>query len=669
MTRINFNKRFKITIVDHISSLCCNYLFIYALIFIVICSMYLFLRLNSILYLMISICMIVGLFIHSLVIKYQYKETILYTHEFYWTKILLNIYSICFLSSIIYLKFIETNYHKSLIYYILISVCIISIFLLSITNNGKNRLLNIFLLVALSLNIFLSNSIIFPYGVYCSADGHFQFYNIVMPILENGTVPLGFTYSVFPIHQIYVSIVSLVTDINPMNIYRYLVAITYSIALLFIYVICKRTIGLIYVELSIIFYLISPEVIYNATHAYQYSYALPIGLLVMFLSVFLILPKKNKSSTKETNNISSLSILHLITLLTLLFTHHFTSIYILLLIGIIYFILYLFNCKNISFFFNIIILFFIMLLAHWIYVSLLLVTFKDIIDVYSSSLFGLENYQAAMLVSSSSHKTSFLVIFMDVLVKGIIFMLTTVGTLYGLWKKEIYIYLMASWGLFIFILISVGSFIKMPLLLAGRLFPLFFIVSAVYLSAKGTLILKERFGRKGIIIIIILLFFTSISGLGNIASGSETSIFIGNEPSLKFYDTLQDVKLKEWIISSISCDSIVRFNEPWKLSYSDKSRQYIDLLVNDNDEIELSDIGPGEYIVLTGDYLDGFQITNLHSLEIAKLVAEKKKNTAEVSLYSRLTKLDLNELDRVSSNTNCIYSNSKIKICLVSRQP
>jgi hypothetical protein len=307
------------------------------------------------------------------------------------------------------------------------------------------------------------------------------------------------------------------------------------------------------------------------------------------------------------------------------------------------------------------------LLAHWIFVSSVLPSLVNVFDVYYTSLFTAENYQVA--ASSLSSNTNFLqsawLIFLDTSGMGIIMMLGSMGSLYGMWKKNKYVFVWFIIGLAIWILISVGGFIKIPLLLGGRWFAFFEATSIVYLATFGIMLLIERFGTKGLIFCSILLFVVPIFSLGSTTSGSETSLFVGNQPSIKYYDTTSDLQYRGWIINTVPKGSTIYVSESWVLKYLDNVRIYGQLPINDQDHVVANTLKLGEYIVLSKHDSIGCRVRGISETEQINLVRTNKVSTVEAQAsYMRITNLDVSEIKRVTSQLDHIYSNGDSNICL-----
>lgn len=631
-----------------------------------------FINLNSYFYIYITVYIILGILtfivaskklIRSPEFSVQFQPTLSHVY--------LIIFFISFTFSIAYLIFFESLYSKSLWYYFFIGICSSVIFITSISigDNSIKKLLP-YLTFLLGLNIFLSNFIVFPHGVYSSGDTHFQIYSITLPIIKYGHLPSEFTYSFFPIHQILVASLAKITDINPIFLYMSVSSLLYAVSALFVYSLISRVGDSRFGITAMLLFMTASSIFYHSTHAYQFSYALPLGMLLMYITIILTIPDRYYKNRNLLQNRVSWTIVRVLSVVVIIWAHQFTSTIIFVLIlmfEIIYYIISKNNANKLSFHYSIFYLYIVMLLAHWIFVSSVLPSLVNVFDVYYTSLFTAENYQVA--ASSLSSNTNFLqsawLIFLDTSGMGIIMMLGSMGSLYGMWKKNKYVFVWFIIGLAIWILISVGGFIKIPLLLGGRWFAFFEATSIVYLATFGIMLLIERFGTKGLIFCSILLFVVPIFSLGSTTSGSETSLFVGNQPSIKYYDTTSDLQYRGWIINTVPKGSTIYVSESWVLKYLDNVRIYGQLPINDQDHVVANTLKLGEYIVLSKHDSIGCRVRGISETEQINLVRTNKVSTVEAQAsYMRITNLDVSEIKRVTSQLDHIYSNGDSNICL-----
>jgi len=652
------------------SNLSINKFFLYFIVITLFAFFALFIKLKSpgYIYLIIYILLGFSIFITASN-KFTHPSKFIIRFQPTLSHVCLIIFFISFTFSIAYLIFFESLYSKSLWYYFFIGICTSVIFLtsVSIEDNSIKKLLPYFTFL-LSLNILLSNFIVFPNGVYSSGDTHFQIYDIVLPIVKNGYVPSGFTYSLFPIHQILVASLAKITGMEPVFLYMSVPSLLYAVSSLFIYSLINRAGASRFGITAMLLFITASTIFYHGTHAYQFSYALPLGILLVYITMILTIPDDDGKNRNLLQNRTSWVMIHILAIGILVWTHQFTSTIIFILIvilGVTNYIISNNNSNKLSFY-SVLILYIVILFGHWIYVSSLLSSLVRIFDVYYSSLFTVENYQVA---SSSLNSTSFLrplwLIFIDTSGRGIIMMLGSMGFLYGVWKKNKYVFVWFTIGAFIWTLISFGSFIQMPLLLGARLLSFFDAMSIVFLATFGIMLLIERFGTKGLIFCSILLLVLPVFSLGSTISGSETSLFVGAQPYVKFYDTYSDLQYRTWIKNTVPDNSNIWVSESWALQYLDNVRVYGQLPINDHDQVVDNELISGEYTVLNKHDSVGLRVRGVSEIEQVELVQSANMSTVEAQAsHVRITKLDISEIKRVTSQLEYIYSNGETSICL-----
>ncbi|WP_440946612.1 hypothetical protein ACSAZL_21670 [Methanosarcina sp. T3] len=513
----------------------------------------------------------------------------------------------------------------------------------------------------------------FPNGVYSSGDTHTQIYKIMLPIVYTGYIPDGSTYSFFPIHHILIASLAKIAGIDSIFLYMSVASLLYAVSALFAYSLMCRAGESKFGITGMLLFITSPFIYYHSSHAYQFSYALPLGILLMYISMVLIMPIDCSNNQNFLRSRVSWTIVRILVIVVIIWTHQFTSTIIfslIVILGIGYYIASKNNVNTSSFYFSIfsiIFLYIVLLIAHWLYVSSLLPSLVKVFDVYFSSLFTIENYQVAS--SSLSSKNHFLrpfwLIFFDTSGRGIILLLGSIGSLYGLWKKNKYIFVWLVIGTVIWTLISVGSFIRMPLLFSDRLFAFFEAMSIVYLATFGIVLIIERFGMKGLVFCSLLLFVLPIFSLGSTTSGSETSLFVGTQPYVKLYDTISDVQYRAWIKNTIPENSNIWVSESWILLSLDNLRVYGQLPINDQDHIEDDLLKYGQYIVLNKHDSIGIRVRGISEGEQLNLVKTESMSTIEAQeSHVRITKLDFSEIKRTKSQLEHIYSNGETDICL-----
>lgn len=575
--------------------------------------------------------------------------------------ILLIIYVICYTFSIIYLWYFEALYSKSFIYYFLIGVCASLIFLVTFSECGScTNLFAPLMVVFLGFNIFLSDFVTFQNGLYASGDTHSQIYRMLIPIVQNGVIPTNELYSFYPIHVICVYIISSITNLDPIKLYLYANGIIYPLISLFLYSLSAHLFNKKVGILSMLFFITAPNIVYHATHAYQFSYSFPLSVVILFVILLSVYYRYENNVVQQ--KMLSFAILLILLMSTIVFTHHFTSIVVVILILILYFVsvICLREATKVKFLRNTLLLYLALLFFHWLYFSSTLSLLVTVIDVYINSLFTPENYQYVILDSSISNYRNFSLIFLDSVGTSLLFLVGTIGFHYGLLQKNKYVLIIAFWGAFIWGLASVGSFIKMPLLLGGRLLTFVWGLSLVFLASLGIVVIVNKKRLLGLVCCCLLILIISISNLGNTVSGPETSLFIGNQPYIKLYDTQSDLEAYMWIKQNIPDNSHIKVAESWVPQYMDTNRIYDELPFDILNNLDTTQIENNSYILLTDSYSSGIHIRGISEADQLSLVTSNQKTPAVAEdLHVRLLKIEYSELLIKTYGFDSIYSNGR----------
>jgi hypothetical protein len=175
------------------------------------------------------------------------------------------------------------------------------------------------------------------------------------------------------------------------------------------------------------------------------------------------------------------------------------------------------------------------------------------------------------------------------------------------------------------------------------------------------MVLVKRLGKKGIIICCLLLFMMPIFGLGSTNTGTETSLFLGEKPDIKFYDTSPDLQSRAWIQRTVPEEAYIRVSEAWVPQYLDKARIYIELPINSLNQINVSELKFGDCLVLSNhDISGGLRVRGIsEGVQVAAVKRGEMTTVESHSLHSRMIKLEDSELNRVNSQLGCVYSNGE----------
>ncbi len=424
-------------------------------------------------------------------------------------------------------------YSKSLLYYICISLCVGIIFIEIVFSSDYQKpwwtLAKIYLLF---LNISLSNQIIFPYGIG-NPDDFYHIYNIMVPTIETGYVPDGYTYSHFPCHQIIGAMASLVSGTLPRMTYYCLGTFLMSLGILFVYIIGSKFLGTKFGLVAALMYTCCDYVIYWASHPVQMSYTYPIALMIVSVILCSIFHKRSVG----------MEIVFVLFTLLMVFTHHYTATIVLFLILAICFLELLYpeklksNKREVIWFTSI---YLFILFCQWIYYSNLFGGFIGIVDTYidvfstdvSSSVTSATVYDAIPLST----------LLLNEIGSCILIILSTIGFLYCIHRRSKFFDTVLTMLLLLGALIGVGILINIYYLMPNRVYVFLQCFALVFLAGIAVLWIlyncKENLKKIGAVVLLVvcLSFFSSASTI----AGFETSLFTNDQPYWKFYETPQE---------------------------------------------------------------------------------------------------------------------------------
>lgn len=243
--------------------------------------------LNYISYLFLVFAAIIGLIIF-IIFKQQFANSELkegnYNYPYTPYKHAFSIIFFIFYSLSL-LTLLDGFYTKTVWYYLFISICTASIAIdIFFLNSKKTFKTTILKCVLLFCNLSISNQILYPLGIG-NPDNFYHVYNIILPIIETGTVPTGYVYSGFPMHHLLVAITMYFTQpYSPLIIYNLLGAITMSLGVLLIFMIGRMMVDTRFGLLSALLYCCCDYLIYWGSHPSHLSYMYPAVLFFSFCS-------------------------------------------------------------------------------------------------------------------------------------------------------------------------------------------------------------------------------------------------------------------------------------------------------------------------------------------------------------------------------------------------
>ena len=449
-------------------------------------------------------------------------------------KFLTVLYILLFCLSILTLAY--GFYSKSLLYYISVSLCAGIIFIeIAFSSHHQKPWWILAKIYLLFINISLSNQLIFPYGIG-SPDDFYHIYNIMVPAIETGHVPDGYTYSHFPCHQIIGAITSLISGTLPRMTYYYLGTFFMSLGILFIYIIGSKFLGTKFGLITALMYACCDYILYWAGHPVQLSYAYPIALMIVGIVLCSSFHKR----------LVGLKIVFISLTLLMIFTHHYTATIVLFLLMVICSleIVYLEKQKSRKrdlIWFTSIYLF--ILFCQWIYYSHLFSGFIGIVDTYidvfttdvSSSVASATVYDAIPIGT----------LLLNEIGSCILLFFSTIGALYCIHHRSKFFDAILAMILLLGAMIGVGALINVYYLMPNRVyvflqqFALVFLAGIALLwflhNSKGSKGSKGALKKVGAItlLVVCLSFFSSASTI----AGFETSLFTKDLPYWKFYET------------------------------------------------------------------------------------------------------------------------------------
>jgi len=460
-------------------------------------------------------------------------------------------------------------YEKNPLYYFLISICT-SILLIEalIIKTYINELLLIFKSFILSLNITLSNQIIFPLGI-ALPDFKLHYNTFIVPILKYGYIPhpdtFTGTYDFFPGHHIFAVINILFCGSDPKSTYIILGGLLLCSTILFIFLIARVFWNKNFAFISVVlFNCLDYYLMYGAHPEHQaYNYSFSVFLLsIIFLYYF----------SKNWSYIPCIILL----IILIIFTHHFSAMIILILLSILIFLEIIIKIKIKQKYILLPILFIFLLIfsLQLMYYSKL---FGSLIQILNNYFISFHNISTNLVESTVYDQVPIKTIFINTIGSSILLCFVVVGFIIFIQRRKITDLFIISISITLSILLVIGICLKQVALLPDRLYPLLQVLSLIFLATEGLqFFLGKIKTNKGIILVAIgIIIPLSFFSLSSTIAGFETSPFIDENLSYyKLYDTTQELV----------------FNK-WKLLYNKNSNNEITTLpLSNTGQIEINDI-------------------------------------------------------------------------------
>lgn len=496
-------------------------------------------------YLLLSFAPLLGLI---LFIIYRARQCNLDHYDFYPSNHSAynnTIYSIIFFIfySLSIFSLLDGFYTYTVWYYISISICACTIATeILFTDTKYTWKSNLLMSILLFLNLSLSNQIVFPLQIG-SMDSKYHIY-IIYSIITQGVIPTGLTYTYFPMHHLLNAITSLVTGTSLFRIYYYLSSAVVSMSIVFIFLIGRKYINVRFGLLAALLFNCSDYLIYWARHPVHMCYNL-FAFSVFFMIVLYILKNSNWKFV----------VLYIILSLNLVFLHHYSALIILSMFISIFIIEYAFkleydeyNMKSKGLFR----LLFVILFTHWIFYSGIFIRFTGIIDAYINA-FSLDISNS---VASQTYydKLPLELLFVNEIGSFILLVFASIGFFYFIIRnRSIYGYITSSLFVMFMLLIAVGTIIDVRYIMPYRIYAFLQMMAMVFLASASIVWIfqteTKKYVKCGIILTILVLQFFSASST---IAGYETSLFVGDQPYRKMYETPSERNCVIWLDGKIN---------------------------------------------------------------------------------------------------------------------
>jgi len=444
-----------------------------------------------------------------------------------------------------FLALLQGFYTKTIWYYIFISLCAglvaTEILIVKTKTEGTINLIKTFLL---GLNVFLSNQIVFPFGIGMP-DAGYHIREMILPIVKTGYIPPDSSYSSFPGHHILAAMNSLIMSVDPGMMYFYLGGIVMSAGILFVFLLGRKFIGLRVGLLAALIYTGCDRLIVFASHPCQMSFTLPLGIMIIAIILYMCPTGK-----------PGFGVLFPILVTSLIFTHHYSPMVVSIVIVSILIAEIVQHIKSPSQSWKIptlFLLFIIILFSHWMYISNMFGGFVGIIQAYNTAFSSETSIMTPMIYDTLPIKT----IFLNTLGSNVLMMLSVMGFLYFFRCASFFKNVVMISSITILLLVSVGIVINEVFLLPQRLYPFLQELGLVFLASTAILHLFKSDGAKyikpfiAVTLIVCFVFFSSASTI----SGFETSPFVGNQAYDKMYRTPHESYSEQWVEAHISNNS------------------------------------------------------------------------------------------------------------------
>ena len=445
-----------------------------------------------------------------------------------------------------FLALTQGFYTKTALYYISIALCagliVADILLVSNSTQGTLNLLKSFLLV---LNITLTNQIIFPYGIGLP-DSNYHIFDIIIPIVNDGHVPLGYSYSSFPGHHILVAANSLISSIDPRMLYYCLGGFVTSLGLLFVFLVGRRFVSMKFGLFVALAYTGCDYLLHFGAHPTHMTYT--YFLAIAIFAVILYLYHKRDSS---------FVILFVILSAAIIFTHHFSGAVILVMLAVMLLVELLNYITTWEYRFqmhSLALLFLVALFAHWMYISSMMGTLVHVIEVYYDAF--TQEAATSINLTTTFAKLPMGNLLLNEIGSGILIMLSVVGFLHFSKHTSSFKKFVLALVVVFLLLMSFEILMKESYLESHRLYIFLQELSLVFLASCAIIWMLSNFNKLKILPIILVICLSFFS-LASLIHGEETSLFKGDRAYWKLYETSYERQAAMWVEHNTSDGSSI----------------------------------------------------------------------------------------------------------------
>lgn len=537
-------------------------------------------------------------------------------------------------------------FSKPFIFYVLLSFCSaligLEIFLFTGKDNPNSILIKCYILCII---LFFSNQIVYPLGI--GGSDSYSHFSTIQGILKTNYIPEGAVYASFPFHHILVSINSIISSLEYRILYYTIGTFLMSLNLLVAYLIGSKFLNQKFGLIVALIYPFNDYILFWSTHGAQLTYVLPLMLFLFAVILFKI--KKP---------CIGYSIVSLIFIFSIIFAHHYSSMI------FIFILLSLFVGEELSHFkigngrksYNVLFLIFIVaLLIHWMYYSNLLSTFSNIIEAYINAFSADALREGSSIAQATRYDNLPLsTLFLNTLGSNIILMLSAYGFFLFAKKRTMFCNTINILLIIFSILIVLGIFIDLHYLLPNRLYAFMQLFGLLFLSSETIFLIQKKARGYNIFIIlyILILLLVPFFSTSSTIAGFETSLFTGNQPYVKLFETPQEIYSQKWVESRVPENYIlypsgsIYPSSLYSLAAKEKVHQVKDKIPISNDgEINLSKISTKSIIFFSDyDISIGYPYASTNSSSMGSgIIIKTSENVSDtMELYPNLQKIYTN---------------------------